>query len=208
VDAAVATGGERRQERTSCGSESVWRHGNGPARVLDETAVELEVLEHAVEIVIKLLGGARLGGIAGVVKVLVRVRVRMILVMLVLARIVADLLLGVGCARERGRVGDRRWAARGCMAAVAGSGRRRQRRVDRGAVVEAVLGGRARSDRKEREVRPGNSQRQLRKRWRPLPETPLRTLQTGPSLEGRSVRDGLSARGGPGGRGGAVVPRG
>jgi hypothetical protein len=152
VDAAVATGGERRQEGTSCGSESVWRHSNGPARVLDETAVELEVLEHAVEIVIKLLGGARLGGIAGVVKVLVRVRVRMILVMLVLARIVADLLLGVGCARERGRVGDRRWAARGCMAAVAGSGRRRQRRVDRGAVVEAVLGGRARSDRREREV--------------------------------------------------------
>lgn len=126
--------------------------------MLDEAAVELEILEDAVEVVVELLGSACLGSVAGVIKVLVRrvlvAAVRVRVMMLVLAGVVVDLLLGVGRARERGRVGGRGRTARGRVAAaVAGPGCRRQRRVDRGAVIEAVLDGRevaqkARGDRR------------------------------------------------------------
>lgn len=110
--------------------------------MLDKAAIKLKVLKDAVEVIVQLLRGACLGGVAGVVEVLVRVvvAVRVVVVMLVLARVVADLLVGVACARERGRVGNGRRPARGCKAAVAGTVLTRcRRRIDRGAVVEAVL---------------------------------------------------------------------
>lgn len=118
--------------------------------MLDEPAVELKVLEHAVEVVVELLRRARLGGEARVVE-LVRVvvlvvleavvgRVRVMMV-LVVAGVLLELVLGVGRARarERGRVGDRERPARRDLAGRMLACGRRVGRVDRGAVVEAVL---------------------------------------------------------------------
>ena len=53
--------------------------------MLDKAAIKLKVLKDAVEVIVQLLRGACLGGVAGVVEVLVRVvvAVRVVVVMLV-----------------------------------------------------------------------------------------------------------------------------
>lgn len=172
--------------------------------MFDQPSIELEVLQHAVEIIVELLGCTRLRSEAGckpgvLVVEPVRVVVWVLLgVVVVMAGVLLDLMLGVRVAREGGRIGDRGRTARGQGLAAPGRlvGRCRQRRVDRGTVVEAVLRTerhkRAESESEERRARRVNlglnsdAEQDVN-----VPVTRLRMLQTGPSREGGRALGGV-----------------